>query len=436
MTDDRRLRPLARRLDDPSRRRFLADAARGLLGVAVAPFVAPFARAASAVPLAPATARHVIYVYLSGGMSQLDTFDPKPGAETQGPTRSIDTAADGVRISEHFPLLARRMDKVAVVRSMQSTQGAHAQGRYHLHTGYELRGTIRHPSLGAWLERLAGTLHPELPAHVSVGGGAYTASAGFLDPRFTPLPLGDPEEGLPHAHRPAHVPAETFDRRLARLDAMNTAFRQRHPSRDVDAYADLYEQAVKLMDSADLAAFDLSRESAATRAAYGEDRLGQGCLLARRLVEHGVRFVEVVNGGWDTHNDNFETMEELCPPLDRALAALLADLDARGLLDETLVVLATEFGRTPRIVEKRNGRNHHPQAFTCLLAGGGVVGGRAWGATNETGEEIVTEPVRVKDFNATIAYALGLPLDHELVSPSGRPFTVADDGKPVTGLFA
>lgn len=429
----------ARRLDDPSRREFLRGAARGLLGVAAWPAAARLGLADDAARRAafrPATARHVIYVYLSGGMSQQDTFDPKPGSATQGPTQVIDTVADGVRVSQHFPLLARQMDKVAVIRSMTSTQGAHAQGRYYMHTGYELRGTIRHPSLGAWLNRLAGPIHPALPGHVAIGGGAYTASGGFFDPKYTPLPLGDPEEGLPHARRPANVDAAKFDRRLARLDAMNDAFRREHPDRAVDAYADMYAQAVKLMDSSDLAAFDVTKESEATRAAYGYDRLGQGCLLARRLVEHGVRFVEVVNGGWDTHNDNFESMGELCPPLDRALATLLADLDARGLLDETLVVLATEFGRTPTIVTARNGRNHYPKAFTCLLAGGGIAGGRAWGATNETGEEIVHSPVTVPDFNATIAHALGLPLDHEVISPRGRPFTVADKGAPVTGLFA
>jgi uncharacterized protein (DUF1501 family) len=190
------------------------------------------------------------------------------------------------------------------------------------------------------------------------------------------------------------------------------------------------------MRSSDLAAFDLEQEDEHTRDAYGRDTLGQGCLLARRLVEHGVRFVEVVSGGWDSHNQNFETMDEKCPELDRALASLLLDLEARGMLEETLVVLATEFGRTPDITEGRNGRDHYPQAFTCLLAGGGIRGGVRWGRTDEEGRAIVENEVTVPDFNATIAHALGLPLQEIVKSHSGRPFTVAHKGEPVLELFA
>jgi hypothetical protein len=198
----------------------------------------------------------------------------------------------------------------------------------------------------------------------------------------------------------------------------------------------MYEQAVKLMESKDLEAFDIRKEPEELRAAYGNDRFGQGCLLARRLVEHKVRFVEVVSEGWDTHNQNFDELEEKGPALDRTLAALLADLEARGMLEETLVVVATEFGRTPDINAQREGRDHYPKAFACLLAGGGIRGGQAWGRTDDQGREIVENPVRVQDFNATIAFALGLPLDFEVYSPSRRPFRVADKGKPVTALFA
>ena len=197
----------------------------------------------------------------------------------------------------------------------------------------------------------------------------------------------------------------------------------------------MYDEAVLLMRSDELEVFDLDREPDVLRDAYGRDRFGQGCLLARRLVEHNVRFVEVVLGGWDTHNENFEEMEEKCPELDRALATLLADLEARGMLEETLVVLATEFGRTPDI-NSRVGRDHHPQAFTCLLAGGGIRGGQVHGKTDREGREILEGKVTVPDFNATLAHALGLPLEHELTSPEGRPFTVAHKGVPVTSLFA
>ncbi|HEX9792503.1 MAG TPA: DUF1501 domain-containing protein [Planctomycetota bacterium] len=433
------LQRLFLRADGPSRRSFLTGAASGLLGVGGVPWLARLAAAqepgGGPIGLRPATARQVIYLYMSGGMSQLDTFDPKPGAPTQGPTKAIDTKADNVRVSEHFRNLARQMDKVAVIRSMRTTQGAHDQGRYFMHTGYELRGTIQHPSMGAWLDHMAGPLNPTLPGHVSINGSRYTATAGFLPSQHAPLPIGDPERGLAEAHRPEQVDAETFERRMQRVQEMNRAFAAEHGRKDVSAYADMYDQAVRLMSSSDLAAFELEREPEQLRDAYGRDRFGQGCLLARRLVERGVRFVEVGLGGWDTHVDNFDTLQDRVPELDQALAALLADLDARGMLEETLVVVATEFGRTPRINDN-DGRDHWPQSFSCALAGGGVNGGMVYGATSATGEEIVEKPVFVTDFNATIAWALGLPLDHRVFSPSGRPFTVADKGQPVTELFA
>ncbi|MEZ5964498.1 MAG: DUF1501 domain-containing protein [Planctomycetota bacterium] len=429
--------------DPLTRRGFLAGTARRLLGVAAVPSLSRLAAAASAqdpgdgpIALLPATARNVIYLFMRGGMSHLDTFDPKPGAKTQGPVEAIATAADGVQLSQHFPLLARQMHRAAVVCSMQSTQGAHQQAQYLMRTSYSLRGTIQHPSLGAWVNRLAGRINSTLPGHVLVGGGNDMPTAGFFPPQFLPLPVGDAETGLKNSQRAPGVDEQTFGRRLERLQAMNDAFEQRYGQRRVKAYAEVYRDAVRLMNSADLVAFDLGLETGDMRAAYGDDDFGQGCLLARRLVEHGVRYVEVVSNGWDTHNQNFDTLSEKCPPVDRALAALLADLDARGLLAETLVVVATEFGRSPDITKDNNGRNHYPKAFSALLAGGGVRGGVRYGQTDAEGREVVDSPVSVPDLNATIAYALGLPLDHKLHSPSGRPFTVADKGRPVLGLFA
>lgn len=419
---------------EPTRRAFLGGVAKSLFGLSAMPLLGTRAFAGSGA--LPATARNVIYLYMSGGMSHLDTFDLKPGTEEQGPTEAVKTNADGVRISSHFENLSRQMDKVCVINSLTSTQGAHSQGRYFVHTGYELRGTIQHPTLGAWLSHLAGDLNPTLPGHVEIGGGQCTASNGFLDPSHAPLPIGDPAAGLQNSHRSENVDESTFQRRLSRVRRMNEEFRAKHGHKSVRAYGDMYDQALRLMKSRDLEAFDISKEPESLRDAYGRSQLGQGALLARRLVEHGVRFVEVVSGGWDTHNDNFDEMETLVPNLDQALATLLADLDSRGLLEETLVVLTTEFGRTPVIVPERQGRNHHPKAFSSLLAGGGIQGGRSFGKTDATGSDIVENPVTVPDFNATIAHALGLPLEKEIYSPSGRPFTVADKGRPLTELFA
>jgi len=431
---------LSRYLDgfDPvTRRHFLSGLAKGMLGLGSVPLLGEIAAAGEArkIPLQAARARNVIYLYMAGGMSHLDTFDLKPGAPTQGPTEALRTNADGVRVSQHFPNLARHMDKVAVVNSMNSNQGAHEQGRYYMHTGYQLRGTIKHPSLGAWLERMRGRIHQTLPGHVVIGGGASMASAGFFDAALTPLPIGDPEAGLTNSRRVTHVSEEQFQHRIHRLQEMNKAFREKYQARQVEDYAKIYEEAVKLMDSEDLAAFDVNQEPDDVRDAYGRDQFGQGCLLARRLVERGVRFVEVVRGGWDTHSENFDQMGDLCPPVDRALSALLADLQARGLLDETLVVLTTEFGRTPDINDRAQGRDHYPAAFSALLAGGGVRGGQLYGKTDPEGRRVVENRVGVEDFNATIAYALGLPLEFELYSPSGRPFKVGHDGTPVKALF-
>ena len=367
-----RLKRYLNSFDGVSRRDFVSRAAYGMLGLGALPWLSRAAAAQSQDPviaIGPATARNVIYLYMSGGMSHLDTFDPKPGKETQGPTEVIPTNVDGVQVSRHFPNMARMMDRVAVINSVNSNQGAHAQGRYFMHTSYTLRGTIRHPSMGAWLSRMAGRANPTLPAYVSVGGDIYGPSAGFFPPAHGPLPIGDPEAGLQNSSLPSGVTEQTFARRLSRVREMNEAFAEKYDHRLVGAYGEMYDQAVKLMRSSDLAAFDLNQESDSLRDAYGRDQFGQGCLLARRLVEHQVRFVEVVSGGWDTHDQNFERLEEKVPDLDRALSALLGDLEARGMLEETLVVLATEFGRTPDIVPGRNGRNPLPQGV-LLLAGG------------------------------------------------------------------
>jgi len=248
-----------------------------------------------------------------------------------------------------------------------------------------------------------------------------------------PLILGNAREGLKNSRRPGNVSEPEFQRRLSLAEAVDRDFVETYNQKKVLAYSDMYKDAVRLMKSEDLRAFDITREPTDIQAAYGDNGFGQGVLLARRLVENNVRFVEVQLGGWDTHTNNFTSVSDRAATVDRALSTLISDLDQRGLLDETLIVLATEFGRTPRI-NGNDGRDHYPRAFSGLMAGGGIRGGQAYGKTDESGSRIIENPVLVPDFNATIATALGLPINHTLYSPSGRPFKVANNGDPVTDI--
>ena len=428
-------------IKDPfTRRAFVTGAAKTFLGVGAMPLLSGLASNAVAAgrPINKAAkAKAVIYLYMSGGMSHLDTLDTKPGAETQGPVESIKTSADGVQISEFLPKLADQMHNVAVVNSMNSTQGAHAQGRYFMHTSYFLRGTVKHPDMGAWTAKHLDKLNPTLPANVKIGGSSAGLGGGFLESKYSALPIGNPETGLQYSQMFEGLTNQRFNRRMRKLAELNKDFSTKYDTKESRAYASMYDEAVKLMKSKDLAAFDLKKESEEVRDRYGRNSFGQACLLAKRLVKNGVRFVEVDNGGWDTHGDNFTRVKEKGAVLDQALASLLADLEASGMLDSTLVVVATEFGRTPKIqTDRDNGRNHYPQAFSCLLAGGGIKGGIKYGKTDEEGREVVEDMVVVPDFNATIAHALGIPLDKKTMSPSMRPFTVADKGEPIMGLFA
>jgi len=424
--------------DELTRRQFVSNAARAYLGVHLFPMLG--GTLASAAPAAAAkggTAKSVIYLYMAGGMSHLDTFDPKPkNKAVMGKTEAIATKVDGLQIGHYLPKTASVMDKVCVINSMNSTQGAHEQGAYTMHTSYNLRGTIKHPSLGAWVVKLGGRIHPELPGFVAVDSAPEQAGGGFFGAKFSAALIGSPDDGLQDSRRSDSVTPEDFDRRLSLADKMNSQFHGRYPNADVKAYEELYREAINLMKSKDLKAFDLSQEPAATRALYGSGRFAQGCLLARRLVENGVRFVEVQLGGWDTHVDNFTGVAGRCKEFDQAYAALIADLDKSGKLKDTLVVVATEFGRSPEIqTEHKDGRDHHPQAFSCLLAGGGVKGGVKHGLTDASGGKVKDGLVSIQDFNATIAYSLGLPYDTVVMSPTMRPFKIADKGLPVTSLF-
>jgi hypothetical protein len=423
---------------DLTRRGFISNAAKTFLGVGLLPAAHQSGALAAGAGASPykqvASAKNVIYLYMNGGMSHLDTFDPKPGHDCMGPTKAIKTNADGIQISEYLPRMAGQMDKAAVIRSMISTQGAHKQGNYFMHTSYALRGTIRHPSMAAWLLTFQGKNNTTLPGNVMIGDNSNHPGAGFFESKLQPLMISDPEGGLTNAKRASFLTDSKFDKNLEIARKLDQPFVNKYDVKKVRAYTDMYDDAVTMMRSRDIDAFDLAKEPDYLREQYGDNAFGQGCLLARRLVENNVRYVEVTLGSWDTHNSNFTRVPEKAEVLDQALSSLLKDLDRRGLLDETLVVLCSEFGRTPEI-NQNDGRDHHPQAFSTVLAGGGIVGGQAYGKTDEKGSLVAENKGVVQDFNATIAYALGLPLDHVLYSPTKRPFTVADKGKPVISLF-
>ena len=417
------MKSILNKADEPTRRQFMLNAARAYLGVHLFPMLGPSIASAAAEGAAKgAKAKHVIYLFMSGGMSHIDTFDPKPKKkDVMGPTTAIPTKADGIEIGSYLPKTAEVTDKMCIINSLNSTQGAHEQGSYIMHTSYSQRGTI---------------LHPELPGFVAVNTSPEHTSGGFFGAKYSAAPIGSPDQGLQDSQRSDQVSKEDFSRRLSLADKLNTQFHNRYPNADVKAYEELYREAIALMDSKDLKAFHLGEEDFQTRALYGSGNFAQGCLLARRLVEHGVRFVEVQLGGWDTHYDNFTAVEGRCKEFDQAYAALLIDLEKRGKLQETLVVVATEFGRTPEIKkEHKDGRDHHPNAFSCVLAGGGVKGGIKYGETDAAGNKVKKDTVSVQDFNATIAYALGLPHDLVLMSPTKRPFKIADKGTPVTSIF-
>ena len=389
------------------------------------------------IPGKPASARHVIFLYMSGGMTHIDTFDPKPeNADVMGEANAIATSADGIQIGHWLPETAKQMHNASLIRSLTSNQGAHQQANYLLHTSYQRRGTIKHPTLGSWVSRLSGKLNKTLPAQVRINGGSDVLGAGFLESKHGPLPLGNPSSGIQNSKAAKYLDETMYDGRLKTAQEFNKMFLGEYSQKQVRAYTDLYNDAVKLMSSKDLEAFDLTKETEATREMYGDDNFGQGCLLARRLVDTGVRFVEVQLGGWDMHNDVFGNMETRGATLDRGLSALLKDLERTGKLSNTMVVVASEFGRSPEVKAGRIGRDHHPTAFSAFLAGGGIKGGTVYGVSDERAHYVEEEGASVEDLNATIAHALGLKLEEIHYSPSGRPFKVAHDGKILNKILA
>lgn len=420
--------------DEIDRRTFAAHMAKACFGVGMIPLFGAGSQAFGQQSKG-GKAKKAIYLFMSGGMTHLDTFDPKPGGETQGPTKAINTNVNGIRVSEHFPKLAQRMDKLSIIRSMTTDQGAHAQGRYLAHTSYSPLATIRHAAMGAWVAKVKGQINTNVPANVVINGGSDHPGAGFMDLKYAPLPIGNPTAGLQNSKLLGGVTEQDFNRRLNLVAKFGNQFLSRYPFKEVEGYGAMYAEAIRLMQSEDVKAFDVTQEDSKIRETYGSGNFGQGCLLARRLLERDVRFVEVQLGGWDTHVDNFETLAEKGPEVDTAVAALLDDLARTGLLDETVVVLTSEFGRSPKINE-RVGRDHHPAVYSSLIAGAGIKGGYVHGASDGRGHFVEDEEVTVEDFNATIAQSLGIAIDHVEHSLSKRPFTIANDGVPVQAIFA
>ncbi len=426
------------RLNEISRRSFVERMAQAAFGISLLPFLpGENLFAAEAVAATPATARGpgfgkakaVIMLQLSGGLSQIDSFDPKTGA-SKGPGDAVGTKA-GFQISSFLPETAKIADKITVIRSMTAKVGVHESARYLMRTGFEKRGTVVHPTLGAWAQNYLGASHPTLPSSVCINRPSNHGN-GFFSATMSPLPILDPDEGLPNAVASADAPI--MEKRLALLSDMDRKFANSVKDSEVAAYNDFYESTLRLMKGKDLERFDLKKEPAELREKYGKNRFGQGCLLARRLIEGGVRYVEVESGGWDMHKDIQGGMEDRGSEFDTAFAALISDLDSRGLLDSTMVVVATEFGRKPQF--DGSGRGHHPLVFSCVLAGGGAKRGYVHGASDAQGGHVESDPVTVGDLHATVAHACGLPIEKSVISPSGRPFTVGNKGKPVTGVVA
>ena len=418
-------------LDELSRREFAKQIAKSYLGVSSLIYGSDLIARTTRVP----TARHVIFLNMRGGMTHIDTFDPKPdNKDVMGETTAINTSADGIQLGHWLPKTAEQMHLASLVRSINSNQGAHEQANYLLHTSYQKRGTIIHPSMGSWISKLCGKLNKTLPDNVKINGGSGIIGAGYFESKYGPLPLGNPNAGIQNVKKSGYVENTMYNKRLEASKSLNNSFSLEFPQKQVRAYSDLYDNAIGLMKSKDLEAFDLSKEPDSLRDKYGRDNFGQGCLLARRLIENKVRFVEVSYGGWDMHNDVFGNMETRGAVLDSGLSSLLEDLNMRGMLADTMVVVASEFGRTPEVKAGRVGRDHHPSAFSVLFAGGGVKEGFVYGKSDERAHYVEENGVDVPSVNATIAYAMGLSIEKITYSPSGRPFKVSNGEPPILDL--
>jgi len=376
--------------------------------------------------------KSAILLWMNGGPSTMDIWDLKPGATTGGPFRPIRTSGDA-EISEHMPMMAKNMDKMAIIRSMSTREADHGRGRYYMHTGYVPNPNVEHPSYGSVISHELIDQRPELeiPPFVSVGSGSN--GPGFLGMAWAPFSVNSNGQV-----RNLNMGLEN-DRLMQRMYALNLVekgFIDQKRGSAAEDHMKVLKKTLNLMTSKQMEAFKVAKEPADVQDRYGRNNFGRGCLMARRLVETGVPFIEVGNGGWDNHGNIFPTLaDNKLPVIDQAMSALVEDLDQRGMLQDTVIIWMGEFSRTPRI-NGNAGRDHWARSWSVVVGGGDINGGIAVGATNAEGTRVETEPYTSQDVMASVCHALGISLETTFTSRSGRPMKIANGGKLIKDLFS
>lgn len=387
-------------------------------------------------------AKSLIHIYLPGGCAHQETWDPKPYAPTEyrGPFKSIKTNVPGMEFSENMKQMAKVADKICVIRSMNHGEAAHERGTHNMFTGYRPSPAIEYPCFGSVISHEFGP-RKNLPPYVCVPNQPNQfAGTGYLSSMYGPFALGsDPALDKNFKVRdltlPGGVDEKRFQRRRSLLETVDAHFRKNEAADEIDAMDTFYQRAYSLISSPEARnAFDLTKEDDKLKERYGKNQAGMRMLLARRLVESGVRLVTLTYGSWDMHDRIEDGIKRNVPDFDRALAMLINDLSERGLLDSTLVMVSSEFGRTPKI-NKTSGRDHWPRVFSTVLAGGGIRGGMVYGASDALASEPEQDPVSVEDFATTVYHQLGINADKELIAPGPRPMEIVADGSVITDII-
>lgn len=395
-------------------------------------FLVPALEARAANQRGSGRKKSLLVVWLAGGASQLETWDPHPDSATGGRVKAIQTTLAGAKIADLYPQLAEQLGELNVIRSLTSKEGDHERGTTFMKTGYRPDPILTYPSLSAIVTHELPSPGVEIPNHVSLGDGNIPARGGFLGDALDAFRVSDPGRYLHNMKM--HVGDDRRDRRVASLNVLSQAFAQgRRAQADKTLHQLTVERALTMMNSEQLKAFELDDEPAAIKAAYGDSRFGRGCLVARRLIETGVRAVEVTLAGWDSHASNHEGHVTQSKLLDPAFATLIKDLKDRDLLQSTVVLCASEFGRTPTI-NPLEGRDHWPKWFSCLVGGGGLKTGLSIGETDPAGKADPKDPIQVQDLYATLLQVLGVEYSKEFITRIGRPIKFSD-GKPIERLL-